>query len=137
MGGIRVEGSLPPTLFVEERERWGWGGADVIDRTCAQGTGWEYQRGVSGQGLASLRDWRRERLKGGVEGVFLSDARPGAAERRESEGWRVRLGVWRRDYWEDMGEIGGRVVELCCWWNWRCMERMGRTRGTLWAGPAG
>lgn len=36
MGGIRVEGSLPPTLFVEERERWGWGGADVIDNMCAR-----------------------------------------------------------------------------------------------------
>lgn len=81
-------------------------GADVIDIKCALGTGWAYQRGVSGEGLASVRDWRGEWPKGGVGGVFVSDAPPGRTER---ESWRDR-GRGRTFERGTVGKIWGKLA---------------------------
>lgn len=56
----------------------------------------------------------------------------------EAPEWRVErrragLGVWRRNCWEDLEAVGGRVVKPRGWWDWRSTEGTERTRGALWA----
>ena len=80
------------------------------------------------RGLAcSAGDWPKERPKGEMGGVSVSGAAPGGTGAERVGRRRAGLGVWRRNCWEDLEAVGGRVVKPRGSWDWRGIEGTERT----------